>query len=73
MLTVSLEPDRTAYVIYFSILSYNSSKLGIFAFLDFRGGEPIFEVEFLEAQVSDWYKLDFSRIVQFMNFLVLDF
>ena len=73
MLTVSLEPDRTVCVVYFSILSYNSSKLDIFAFLDFRSGEPIFEVEFLEAQVSDWYKLDFSRIVQFMNFLVLDF
>ena len=53
MLTVSLEPDRTACVIYFSILSYKFIKLHIFAFLDFRGGEPIFEIEFLEAQVSD--------------------
>ena len=53
MLRVGLEPDRTACVVYFSILSYKFIKLHIFAFLDFRGGEPIFEVEFLEAQVSD--------------------
>ena len=53
MLRVGLEPDSTVCVVYFSILSYNSSKLHIFAFLDFRDGEQIFEIEFLEAQVSD--------------------